>query len=46
MLIKDRFLREHMGAAGNRKYKKEFTIENFENNLNSILLSIIEAKSG
>jgi len=46
MLIKDRFLRVQMGAAGNRKYKKEFTLENLENNLKSILISIIEAKSG
>jgi glycosyltransferase involved in cell wall biosynthesis len=45
ILIKDKYLREQMGAAGNRKYKKEFTLENFENNLKNVLSSIIEEKT-
>jgi glycosyltransferase involved in cell wall biosynthesis len=41
LLIKDKRLREQIGAAGYRKYQEEFTLQRFENRLKDILLSII-----
>jgi len=42
ILIKDPVLREKMGKAGRKKYENEFTLEIFEQNLNSILHNVTE----
>ncbi|MCM8568759.1 glycosyltransferase family 4 protein [Gramella jeungdoensis] len=41
ILIKDRELREKMGAYGNLKYTEEFTLEAFEYRLNEILENLV-----
>ena len=43
-LMKKPELRTKMGMAGRSKYEKEFTLENFDTNLVSILKQIIENK--
>jgi glycosyltransferase involved in cell wall biosynthesis len=41
LLIRNPKLRQQMGDAGFAKYKKEFTLEIFENRLNKILGQIL-----
>ena len=45
ILIMDGSLRKRMGAAGHRKYIKEFTAERFENRLRDILFLLTETKA-
>ena len=41
-LIKNKNLRQLMGAAGRKKYEQEFTLEIFENRLKEILQQVID----